>query len=179
MASDTTANSAYNPFPLPNAPKLPLKCPGLGVHRNRRFRISTRTLLNDDTITLHGWPSLGGIIVSNATPLDFDFLRLDPLDPPLGRAADQDPEDAFCKALLRLGATWWDSEARRRFVEKLEDGDEEAWSAFDADEALEPMRRECGWVRVAWPESRPPGSLCVLTRQKVVIGRSTRGRETL
>jgi hypothetical protein len=110
-------------------------------------------------------------VLENATPPDFDFLDLDPLDPPLRRNADQAAEDAFCRALLRLGAIWWDSEARRTFVRNLEYGDEEAFNAIDANEALEPSRLERGWVRVAWP-SQPLGALCVLACEKIIIGRA-------
>ncbi|KAF2275601.1 uncharacterized protein EI97DRAFT_434011 [Westerdykella ornata] len=148
-----------------------LKSPCLGKHRAYNLRISHRTSLNQDTITLHGWPSRGGVIVlESATPPDFDFLHLDPLDPPLRRDADRDAEDAFCQALLRLGATWWDSEARRDFVGKLEYSDDEALDAVEADEGLEPTRLERGWVRVAWP-SHTPGALCVLACEKVILGR--------
>ena len=149
-----------------------LKNPSLGRHRAHNLRISQRTTLNQDTVSLQGWPSRGGIIVlENATPPDFDFLQLDPLDPPLRRNADQDAEDAFCRALLRLGATWWNSESRRRFVWQLEGADEEAFEAVEADEALEPTRLERGWVRVAWP-SHTPGALCVLACEKIIMGRA-------
>jgi hypothetical protein len=149
----------------------PLKSPSLGKHRALNLRISHRTSLNQDTITLHGWPSRGGVIIlENATPPDFDFLLLDAFDPPLRRDPDQTAEDAFCQALLHLGATWWDSEARRDFVRKLESFDEEALDAAEADEDLEPTRRERGWVRIAWP-SHPVGALCVLACEKLVMGR--------
>lgn len=77
-------------------------------------------------------------MLENAIPPDFDFLHLDPLDPLLRHNADQDIEGAFCQALLRLGATWWDSEARRAFVGKLEKSDGEALDAVDANEELGP-----------------------------------------
>ncbi|KAF2032380.1 hypothetical protein EK21DRAFT_41041, partial [Setomelanomma holmii] len=151
--------------------------PSLGRHRAHNLRISQRTLLRQETVTLQGWPSRGGVIVlENATSPDFDFLHLDPLDPPLRCNAHQDAEDAFCRALLRLGATWWDSEARRTFVSKLENGDEEAFNAIDANEALESSRLERGWARIAWP-SHQLGALCVLACEKVIIGRV--GGETL
>ena len=150
----------------------PLNIPDLGQYRSYNLRISSRTSLGEDTVTLRGWPSRGGIIVlTNATPPDFDFLHLDPLDPPLRRDPDQTAEDAFCQALLRLGATWWDSEARQRFVWNLENSDEEAHDSVEADEDLRPTRRERGWVRVAWP-SHPPGALCVLECEKIIMGRA-------
>jgi hypothetical protein len=166
--SSGPSNSAYNDKQrrIP-----PVNNPSLGVHRAHNLRISRRTSLDQDTVTLYGWPSRGGIIVlENATPPDFDFLHLDHLDPPLRRDSDQDAEDAFCQALLRLGATWWDSESRRAFVGKLESYDEDALDAVEADEELTPTRLERGWVRVAWP-SHTPGALCVLACEKVILGR--------
>ncbi|KAH8714848.1 hypothetical protein GQ44DRAFT_596691, partial [Phaeosphaeriaceae sp. PMI808] len=143
--------------------------------RAHNIRISQRTSLLQDIVILQGWPSRGGIIVlENATPPDFDYLQLDPLDPPLRRDANQDAEDAFCQALLRLGATWWDSESRRRFVRNLEDPDEEAMEAVEADEGLKPTRLERGWVRVAWP-THTPGALCVLACETMVRGRAGEG----
>jgi hypothetical protein len=144
----------------------------LARHHAYNLRISQRTRIHYDSVDLQGWPSRGGIIVlENATPPDFDYVGLDPLDPPLRRSADQDAEDAFCQALLRLGATWWDSEARRTFVWKLEGADEEALDAVEADETLGPTRLERGWVKVAWP-LHTPGALCVLACEKIVIGRA-------
>jgi hypothetical protein len=175
MASELAAApySAYND----KRRNPPLRSPALGVYRAHNFRISQRTCLKQDTVNIQGWPSRGGIIVlENATPPDFDFLHLDPLDPPLLRSTDQDAEDALCQGLLRLGATWWDSEARYRFIRKLEYADEEALDAVEADETRGPSRRERGWVRVAWP-SHTPGALCVLACEKLIWGRA--GDETL
>jgi hypothetical protein len=110
-------------------------------------------------------------VLENATPPDFDFLHLDPLDRPLRRNADQDTVDAFYRALLHLGATWWDSEARHAFVGKLEYGDEEVLAGLDSDEALGPTRLERGWVKVAWP-SHTSEALCVLACEKIIVGRT-------
>ena len=148
-----------------------LKPSHLGPDRSYNLRISTRTLLERDKVTLHGWPSRGGIIVlEHAAPPDFDFLHLDALDPPLRRDPDQAAEDIFCQGLLRLGATWWDSEKRCHFVSSLEHQIDEAMEALEADEDLRPTRRERGWVCVAWP-SEPAGALCVLACEKVIVGR--------
>jgi hypothetical protein len=79
-------HSAYDESERHNPPLASL-C--LGIHRAHNICISQRTLLNQDTVTLQGWPSRGGLIVlENATPPDFDFLHLDPLDPPVRRNAD-------------------------------------------------------------------------------------------
>lgn len=144
----------------------------LARHRDFNLRISKRTKIHSDSVGLQGWPSRGGVIILDyAMPPDFDYLGLDALDPPLRRDADQDAEDAFCQSLLRLGASWWDSEARRTFVWKLEGADEEAFDALDADETLGPTRLERGWVKVAWP-SHTPGALCVLACEKLILGRA-------
>lgn len=119
---------------------------------------TVRTELTFDTITLYGWPSRGGIIVLlNVTAVDFDFLGLDPLDPPLRRPRDQDAEDAFCRRLLLLGAKWWDSEARYHFLVTL---DSQARDALDEDRAPHPTPRERRWVKVGWP-SEPRGGVWV------------------
>jgi len=166
-ARSSVAHSAYHDERQGN-PRL--KSPSFGRHRAHNLSISHRTSLGD-TVTLQGWPSRGGVIVlENATPPDFDFLHLDALDPPLRCDPDQTTEDAFCQALLRLGATWWDSEARCNFINQLEAGEDAALDAVRADEDLEPTRRECGWVRVAWP-SYQPGALCVLACEKLLMGR--------
>lgn len=145
----------------------PLKIPSLGRYREHNLRISHRTSLQQN-IVLHGWPSRGGVIIlEDATAPDFDTLHLDPLDPPLRRDPDQDAEDAFCRSLLRLGATWWDSKARHDFVGAIEDGVEEAHEALDADESLRPTSRERLWVRIAWP-THTPGALCVLACETTV-----------
>jgi hypothetical protein len=167
-------NSAYVDDRMHN-PSLRIFGPGNA--RDHNLRISQRTLIGEYGIDLHGWPSRGGcIILENIGPADFDYLQLDPLDPPLRRDPDQSAEDVFCQKLLRLGATWWDSERRLRFICKLENGDEEAHDAVAANERLEPTRRERGWVRVAWP-SHPPGALCVLDCEKIIMGRN--GKEKM
>jgi hypothetical protein len=154
----------------------PMKIPGLGVYKLHNLRISKRACFGEYSTDLCGWPSRGGLIVlTDATPPDFDYLQLDALDPPLRRDPNQDAEDEFCQKLLRLGAIWWDSEKRRRFVSSLENDHEEALDALEADEALNATRREAGWVRVAWP-SYPPGALCVLDYERRITGRMSRSK---
>ena len=80
-----------------------------------------RTLFTDTTARISAWPSPGGVIIlSSAEAIDFEYLNLNPLNPPLHRLNDQDAEDAFCKKLLMLGAKWWDSEARYSIVGEME-----------------------------------------------------------
>lgn len=159
-------------FDIQKGQNPPLRSPDLGVRRAHNLHISRRTSFDQSNVCLYGWPSRGGIIVlENATPPDFEYLHLNPLDPPLRRDPEQGAEDEFCRGLLRLGATWWDSEARRDFVKKLEHGHEEAIEAVYADESLAPTKLEQTWMRIAWP-SDPAGALCVLVRDKPIMGRS-------
>jgi hypothetical protein len=52
-------------------------------------------------------PSTGGILVKvKANVLDMDFLSL-PRIRAVERSYDSAEEDAFCKRLRRVGATWW------------------------------------------------------------------------
>ncbi len=56
---------------------------------------------------IYAWPALEGVIIlDHANAVDFEFLGLDPLDPPMERSPDQADEDRFCKKLLLLGAKW-------------------------------------------------------------------------
>ena len=69
------------------------------------------------TVSVWAWPSRGGLIVlERVTPVDIDFLGLDPVHLPIQREPDQDAEDRFCQQLLRLGAKWFDSVERFHFV---------------------------------------------------------------
>lgn len=71
----------------------------------RRFPPTLRINFLDNEVDVWGWPSRGGVIVLRyVTAVDFDFLGLDPVDPPMLRDRDQDTEDVFCQRLLLLGA---------------------------------------------------------------------------
>ena len=86
------------------------------------------------TVSVWAWPSRGGLIVlERVTPVDIDFLGLDPVHLPIQRDPDQDAEDRFCQQLLRLGAKWFDSVERfhvvacvavddQRYIDDLVDG---------------------------------------------------------
>jgi hypothetical protein len=131
---DMAASLLNSAYAVKHHRNPPIKSPCLGKYLEHNLRIPTSTCLNNSTVTLQGWPSRGGIIVlEDATPPDFAFLKLDPLDPPLRRDVDQDAEDAFCRALLLLSAMWWDGEARRKFIGHLEYGDEEAHYKVEVD----------------------------------------------
>ena len=94
--------------------------------------------------------------------MDFTFLGLNTTDPPLKRdrcpvsndKIDADAvvgkENAFCQRLLLLGAKWWDSEARYRFVGRLGAGDQRAVEDVEEERAEEAKLRERRWVRVGW-----------------------------
>ena len=86
------------------------------------YHPTRRTVLTDDTITLHAWPSSGG--------------GLDRLTPPLRRLADQGAEGSLCKRLLLLGAKWWESEARYDFIIRLSMFDSHAINDVKHDRGL-------------------------------------------
>ena len=107
-----SAESATYPSPLKVHPCGP-KCP---------YDPSVRTIFTDTEAHVFVWPSKGGMIILNsADAIDFEFLGLDPLDPPSRRLSDQAAEDVFCQRLLLLRAKWWDSEARYDVVSAIED----------------------------------------------------------
>ncbi len=94
--------------------------------------------------------------------MDLIFLGLNTTDPPLKRDRGPDPinkpdldpvvlkEDAFCRDLLLLGAKWWDSEARYRFVSRFTAGFQPAIDDVDDGRVEEPVLRERRWVKVGW-----------------------------
>lgn len=106
---------------------------------------------------LWGWPSRGGVIVlDHVTALDFEFLGLDSLNPPLRRDRDQDAEDAFCQRLLLLGAKWFDSERRCFFVWEVAEQEEPALHAMFCGDQPTPSAMERKWVSVAYPDGKGP-----------------------
>ena len=104
------------------------------------------------------------IILEEATHVDFDFLGLSTSDPPLkrdrGRHEPDDnkddtdaamvKEDVFCQRLLLLGAKWWDSEARHRFVARVGAGEGPAVKDVEEGRVEEATLRERRWIKVAW-----------------------------
>ena len=124
-----------------------------------------RTLFTDTTARISAWPSPGGVIIlSSAEAIDFEWLGLNPLDPPLHRLSNQSEEDEFCKKLLKLGAKWWDSEARWSIVGEMEEramgrgGGTKGGrrgrvdGAWRLEEQTEPTMREKRLVIVGWEE---------------------------
>jgi hypothetical protein len=93
------------------------------------------------------------IVLDDAEAIDFEFLGLNPLDPPAERLNDQAAEDAFCLRLLLLGAKWWDSEARCLVVARLEVSSSQAGGSFRADDEPRPTMREKRFVKVGWPST--------------------------
>ena len=116
-----------------------------------------RTKFTDIDASIYAWPSRGGVIIlDTAEAIDFEFLGLDPLDPPLERLASQDAEDAFCQRLLLLGAKWWDSEARYSIVSEIEagaTGSQRVDGAFVMDRQPPPSMREKRLIKVGWPST--------------------------
>lgn len=108
-----------------------------------------RTVFSDCDTDIWGWPSKGGLITLEADAVDFEFLGLDRLDPPMKRLADQAEEDEFCKRLLLLGAHWWSGSDRRALV--LQACEDENVPEFLYEQEPLPTRRERAWVEVGWP----------------------------
>lgn len=139
----------------------PVNRSGLGQYQpsqnNIRAPPTLRTNFIDNEIGVWGWPSRGGVIVlRRVTALDFDFLGLDPVDPPVLRDRDQEAEDTLCQRLLLLGAKWFDSDQRRGFIAGLTEDDDSDVSALRRGEELQPTAMERGWVAVAYPDGRGP-----------------------
>ncbi|KAI2627875.1 hypothetical protein GGS26DRAFT_592022 [Hypomontagnella submonticulosa] len=90
-----------------------------------------RTVFVDNAISR---PSRGGhIVLEKVTALDFSFLGLGSVNPPMTRDPDQEVEDKFFQQLLLLGARWFDS-----------------WlSKAETEPALTLAERR--WVGVGWP----------------------------
>lgn len=92
-----------------------------------RHNTKYRVLISNTEVQIFGWPSKGGVIIhDHIDAIDLEFLGLDPLDLPETPFPDQNDEDTFCQRLLLLGATWWDSTARRQLL----------WVARDMDIGL-------------------------------------------
>ena len=118
---------------------------------------SVRTDFFDVGARIYAWPSRGGVIVlDDAESIDFEFLGLDPLNPPPSRLEDQAAEEAFCQRLLLLGAKWWDSEARYSIVSAFETGafvDRRVDDAFYLDNQAPPTMSEKRLIKVGWPST--------------------------
>ncbi|KAI4145260.1 MAG: hypothetical protein L6R39_003877 [Caloplaca ligustica] len=139
-----------------------------------------RVQFTDTSVSIFAWPSRGGVIIlKDATHVDFMFLGLSTIDPPLKRrlrssaasggdhnhlcsgdgSADIDPgkeanegdeEDALCQRLLMLGAKWWDSEKRYQFVRGFGADIEPLVEDVEEGRVEEPTLRERRWVKVGW-----------------------------
>ena len=124
---------------------------------------TVRSGFSDDAVNISAWPSRGGVIIlEEAEAIDFDFLGLNPLHPPLKRDHDQDAEDAFCQRLLLLGSKWWDSEERAAYVGgvgAVGKGYGHGSVTGHGDGSFRnvtrplPTMREKRWVKVGWPST--------------------------
>ncbi|KAE9370153.1 hypothetical protein N431DRAFT_378279 [Stipitochalara longipes BDJ] len=130
---------------------------------------SVRTYFGDTEARIYAWPSRGGVIILNrADAMDFEFLGLNPLDPPFKRLEDQQAEDAFSQRLLLLGAKWWDSEARYSIIVAIEEGAIRAGSgSFVVKNQPPATMREKRFVKVGWPST---GGLWVAEFDTVFAG---------
>lgn len=115
---------------------------------------TVRAKFVDNDASIYSWPSRGGVIVlDNAEAIDFEFLGLNPLDPPVERLNNQAAEDALCQRLLLLGAKWWDSEARYLAVAQLGVYGARVESVSRMDAEPQPTIREKSFVKVGWPST--------------------------
>ncbi|GIZ48741.1 hypothetical protein CKM354_001179100 [Cercospora kikuchii] len=114
-----------------------------------------RTSIGDGFIGIRGWPSRGGMIaLDDATAVDFEFLDMNPLDPPLRRDTNQTSEDEFCQQLLLLGAKWYDSEERYQHVGQVQFAVENVLGKHENGEgSTPPTARESRWICVGWPST--------------------------
>jgi len=117
-----------------------------------------RTVLLQNSVSVWGWPSRGGLIVlEHVTALDFDFLGLDSIHPPMRRDPDQHAEDKLCQRLLLLGAKWFDSYDRYTFVAGVAEDHDPSILALEAGEEQAPTTIERRWVSVAHPSGLDGG----------------------
>lgn len=137
-------------MPSRKLPPCRIECP---------FDSTIRTEFSDTNVGIYAWPSLGGVIILDyADAIDFEFLGLDPVDPPLRRpSSTQVEEDGFAQRLLLLGAKWWDSEFRYSLVSHLEErgsrsiASDRLFGHIPISSEPEPTMREKRWVKVGWP----------------------------
>lgn len=101
------------------------------------------------------YPSQGGFVaLEDATGVDFEFLGLDPINPPRLRLRDQNDENEFAKRLLLLGAKWWSSDERFRLFQRTYPEMMSGWPSGQPEEGLMPPTvRERRWTVVGWPSS--------------------------
>ena len=116
-----------------------------------------RADFTDSEARIYAWPSRGGVIVlDTAEAIDFEFLGLNPIDPPVQRLEDQAAEDAFCQRLLLLGAKWWDSEIRYSIIASVEGGaagNARVNGAFVVNRQPPPTMSEKRFIKVGWPST--------------------------
>ena len=92
-------------------------------------------------------------MLNDANAIDVEFLGMDSLDPIIYRdtaSNDEEVEDTFCRALLLLGAKWYDSTARYFLISRVIDGDQSALNDLEEGRIPDLTRRERRWVCVGW-----------------------------
>lgn len=130
----------------------------IGGTRRHRELPTRRTVYLPGSISLWGWPSRGGLIVlEDATALDFEFLGLDNINPPLRRDPNQDNEDRLCRRLLLLGARWFDSRERYGTTTDTADSHDPTITDLEDGQTRPPTLMESRWVRVGYPASTEGG----------------------
>jgi hypothetical protein len=126
-----------------------------GIKRRYPYDNTIRTMFGENEASIYAWSSRGGVIILNkADAVDFEFIGINPLDPPLERMENQEEEESICQRLLLLGAKWWDSEARYSIIDALEKGESHAGErAFVIGDQPPATMREKRFVKVAWPST--------------------------
>lgn len=110
------------------------------------------------SISIWAWPSRGGLIeLEHVTALDLGFLGLDPTHLDRQRNNNQEEEDKLCQRLLLLGAKWFDSEDRRRFISGIAEGNANVINELQRGEQPPPSTMERKWFSVAYPTGEPEG----------------------
>lgn len=143
------ANALPSSQPMPAmSSTVPIK--SKSPPRTSRFAKHTnRSIIFIGSITIFGYPSRGGVIVLEyADAIDFDFLNLSRLDPPSTRASTPEAEDEFCQRLLLLGAKWFDSESRYRFMAGVREGEYYSIRDLESGKRPELILGERRWIKV-------------------------------
>lgn len=114
-----------------------------------------RVEIFSDHVSILAWPSQGGfVMIEDATALDFEFLSIDPLDPPTRRDRDQNAEDAFAKRLLLIGGKWWQNEDRYQLFKQVYPKGCGGIAQMGTPDRVKPLsERERRFTAIGWPST--------------------------
>jgi hypothetical protein len=108
-----------------------------------------------DHVSVLAWPSQGGfVMIEDATGLDFQFLNINPLEPPTQRDRDQNAEDAFAKRLLLIGGKWWENEDRYQLFKQVYPKGCGGTAQMETPDRVKPLtERERRFTAIGWPST--------------------------